>query len=141
MKIQALRVLAISLSLSVFSSIFSTQAFAVLQYVDCLRSDSQERVIINVYDDRSSGTLFFTTGVGQDGEQRTEALNLHQVQTNSDFVIFEASDLKTVFTVEFPAELIHQSSSSFLMMIGSHSVTNAFTSGIQFACFSSLHDR
>lgn len=141
MKIQALRVLTISLSLFVFSSIFSIPAFAVLQYVDCLRSNSNERVIINLYDDPSSGTLFVTTGVGQDGEQRTEALSLRRVQADSDFVIFEASDSKTIFTVEFPAELIHQSSTSFLMMIGSHSVNNAFRAGIQFACFSSLHDR
>jgi hypothetical protein len=135
MKNPLLKALALCFSFSFLAS----PAFALTQYVDCLRTESSERVIMSLSGDALSGTFFATSGVNNGEDERTEALALKKIQTTSSHVTFEARDSQSIFTVEFPAELISQSSSAFLMMISSRAIAGEYTSSNEFACFSSLY--
>ena len=109
------------------------------QYVDCALADTWDRAIITFEDDYQTGTLFMSAGITDEGHDNSGVLRLKFVRERDEFLVFEAENSLSVFTVEFPRALRSQRSDFFHLGIGARLKNEERSVTSDFACFARFY--
>ena len=131
-----------SVLLTAFLMSISSQADTQRQYLDCARPDTFDKVIINIYGDGSTGTLFFSADA-ESGENSGVIKVLKTVNEPAhgfETTIYRGENSMSLFEVVIPTKELFVVSDRITIRVFGMTKDGSVTGGGEMTCFSRVYN-